>query len=816
MAKYTLAAISEGIACQLIGNGSASVDHIAIDSRLTHPYPSTLFVALRGSHNDGHAHVQDMYNAGTRCFMVESVDGLPPDAHYLVVEDSLHALQMLARWHRLSSEITSVGITGSNGKTIVKEWLNELIGESESVARSPGSWNSQIGVALSVWSIEDRHRIGLFEAGISRPNEMHRLKDMIAPQLGIFTNLGPAHSEGFENDARKAEEKAILFSDCESVVCCRDHGVVVDALLNVGLSEDRLLTWSRHKKATLQVLSEEETAFGKKCIVRYEGKAHELDIPFKDNASTENIYHSVLAGLALGLTFQVLKERVRELQPLDMRLQLLEGKGGSTILNDAYSNDPISLNIALDRLRSVAGSRSKVAILSTMEDVRKKDIGAGSALPEMLERAELERLYVIGHNSDAYQGAGSTLHYKDTEELLHSIKEEDFAGKAILVKGSRKYQLERIVERLQAKSHGAILEVNLSAIKHNLDTYRDLLNERTSIMVMLKAFGYGSGATEIAHLLEYEKIDGIGVAYATEGVQLRQDGITTPILVMNTADTGWDVFNRFNLQPTVHSIQQLNSLIGYMEAGGGVIDIHLELDSGMNRLGLKGSDLDELKDLLSGNPNVSITSVFSHLAASDSEAHDEFTEEQINTFNHMFEQVSQVLGNVPKRHILNSSGISRHGDHQMDMVRLGIGLYGYDRTLTGAPLRPALSLNAAISQIKDVRKGESVGYDRSYVADEDSCIAVLPIGYADGLRRALSNGIGKFWVGNKQVPIVGKVCMDMTMIDVTDVKCEVGTPATLFDEKRGMDDLCAALGTIPYEVLCSLSTRIERRYVRDA
>lgn len=816
MARYTLAAISEGISCQLVGSGSAVVDHLAIDSRQLHPHDSTLFVAIKGSHHDGHAHVQEMYDAGTRCFVVERPDGLPQDANYLVVDDSLRALQMLAIWHRSSSQITSVGITGSNGKTIVKEWLNELIGDSKSVIRSPGSWNSQIGVALSIWRIEERHTIGLFEAGISRPNEMDRLKEMIAPQMGIFTNLGPAHSEGFESDKHKAAEKAQLFSECESVVCCRDHQVVVDALLNAGLGEERLLTWSRQGKAPMQILSEEETAYGKKCIVRYEGKAHELDIPFSDDASAENIFHAVLAGLALGVTFRVLKERVRELQPLDMRLQLIEGKGGSTILNDAYSNDPISLNIALDRLRAIASSRSKVAILSTMEDVRKNDLGANSALAEMLRRAELEKVYVIGPNPDSYKGAGITLHYPDTEALLRSIKEEEFVGKAILIKGSRKYQLERIVERLRAKSHGAVLEVNLSAIKHNLDTYRDLLDERTSVMVMLKAFGYGGGATEIARLLEYEKIDGIGVAYATEGVQLRQDGITTPILVMNTADTGWDVFNRFELQPTVHSIPQLSSLIAYMDAGGGVIDIHLELDSGMNRLGIKKSELDGLLDLIRVKSKVYISSVFSHLAASDSEIHDDFTNEQIDTFNNMFEHISKVLGYAPKRHILNSSGISRHSDHQMDMVRLGIGLYGYDGTLERNTLRPALSLSAAISQIKHVREGESVGYGRSYIADRDTRIAVLPIGYADGLRRTLSNGVGNFWIGNKAVPIVGKVCMDMTMIDVTNVTCEVGTQAWLFDERRGMDDLCAALETIPYEVLCSLSTRIERRYVRDA
>jgi alanine racemase len=816
MTGIPITTICDVVGGQLLGSANSDISHLAIDSRLDYPYEGTMFIALKGARNNGHRHIPEMYDKGCRNFLVEDASDILPDAAVVLVKNSLVALQTLTAWHRSMFNATIVGITGSNGKTIVKEWLNELLASKEHIVRSPASWNSQIGVPLSVWNIDASHSLGIFEAGISRSGEMKTLQKIIKPHIGVFTNIGPAHAEGFDSIAAKAKEKALLFTESENVICCADHEEVVQGLKDAGIEETRWIQWSRKSKAYLRILSEERRSSRTELLVQYEGKAHEIILPFADEASIENAMHCSTVVLSLGLSIDDLKSGLMQLQHLAMRLELLEGVGGSTLVNDTYSNDPASLRVALDRLGAIAGSRKKAVVLSDFVGSGDVSESVYADVAKLVERAHIDSLYLIGSALRSHI-KGEHIHtYESADEFIKKMDEEDFSNRAVLVKGARAFRLERIVQRLQEKSHGTRLEVDLTALKHNLDQYRGKLTDNTKLMVMLKAFGYGSGAPEIARLLEFEKVDHFGVAYANEGIQLRQEGINTPILVMNASGVGWEKFHRFDLQPTVHEMGQLRAFVEFERSAKTGMGIHLEFDTGMHRLGFQESDMAELIGLLQEVPDIHIISIFSHLAAADSPQQDAFNTAQISAFERMCDPVMTTIDKRPLRHILNSAGISRHPEYQLDMVRLGIGLYGYDHTMPTGSLHPALSLAAAISQIKTVQTGESVGYNRRFIAEKDSRIAILPLGYADGLRRSLSNGKGIFWINHQRAPIVGMVCMDMTMVDVSEIDCSIGDNAVLFDRTHSLADLCDVLDTIPYEVLCSFSPRIERHYIREA
>lgn len=811
MSGYKLAELQSVVNGQLHGPGECLIDHLAYDSRLEHPYSTTLFIAFKGEHHDGHAYIKQMYDKGVRNFLVQEIPAAcPSDASILVTPDTLLALQQIAAAHRQKFDLPVIAITGSNGKTVVKEWLNHLLKSHRHVVRSPGSWNSQIGVPLSIWRMNKEHEIALFEAGISERGEMTRIAEMLQPTIGIFTNLGAAHAAGFEDSTQKAQEKASLFTHCEKVVFCLDHQIVFDALQSAGVKEEQHVCWSREKEAFLRVIGQEEHNGGTRIMYKHGGKAHEIFLPFSDDASLENALHCLTLCLLLGLSKDELKDKMRTLEALEMRLQVLEGSNGSIVLNDSYSNDPESLRVALEQLARLAGKRKKLAIISDMDERELDDESIYKEVASLLEHADLHTVHFVGERLASFAEHKNYHKHPTTQALIDSLEGQRFDHQAILVKGARSFGLERVVKRLQAKKHGSVLEVNLGAIKHNLGAYRVRIPKNTRIMVMLKAFGYGSGAPELGRLLEYEQVDYFGVAYASEGIQLRQEGINTPIMVMNTSGMDWAGFERFALEPTIHEIDQLRSFKHHFRENLKQVGVHLELDTGMHRLGFTPEQLPQLIQELDG---IKVLSVFSHLAASDSSEHDDFTKEQLESHTQMCASLQSTLKSPFMTHVLNSSGISRFAEQAGDMVRLGIGLYGYDKAASG--LIPAISLRSIISQIKPLKAGETVGYDRSFRAEKAMRMAVLPIGYADGLRRSLSNGAGVVYIKGSAAPIIGKVCMDMCMIDASDIDCGVGDSAVFFDAEHSLEEFASRMETIPYEVLTSFSQRIERRYLRD-
>lgn len=819
---YPLHALAEVIGATVVGHPEGLVvEHLAIDSRKPMAHGNTLFVALRGDRHDGHDYVPDLARKGHRCFLVEEVpNGGPsqwPRAVFLVAHDTLDALQRLAAWHRDQHRSRVVGITGSNGKTVVKEWLFQLLRGAEHVVRSPGSWNSQVGVPLSVWEMRQEHTVGLFEAGISQPGEMGRLRSIIKPTVGIFTTLGPAHGENFRSDAEKALEKLKLFEGAEALIYCADHAVVDEAIHESGLSQRvELLGWSRERMAWMHVVHERHTPSGTDITV-FRGETNfTFHVPFRDTASVENALHCVALLLYWGRSPGWIAAHTPMLAPVAMRLELLDGRYGTTLINDAYSNDAASLAIALEQLGMVAGGRPRSVVLSDIVQSGESSIDLYGRVAHWLERHGVQQLLAVGPELAAHAHLFSckVRSFPSPEALLDKVQLQDLSGHAVLIKGARAYALEKVVERWQRQVHGTVMEVDLEAIRHNLNVHRAMLAPGVRVMAMVKAFGYGNGALELARLFAHEQVHYLGVAYADEGIELRQQGIHLPILVMNPEPVPFETLHRFGLEAEVYDARSLREAMDHARMHPGAPPVHIKLDTGMNRLGFKEEDVPQLLELLAGAKELRVASLLTHLAASEDPAHDAFTEAQIAQFREVADAVDLTLGYRPLRHVANSAAVVRFPHAQLDMVRLGIGLHGVGWDLaTTERLRPTVTLRSPIAQLRTVRPGESVGYGRRYMPDSERTIATVPIGYADGLSRRLGNGVGRMWLHGKAVPIVGAVCMDMVMLDVTDVSCRLGDMVQLFDAQHPITDLARDLGTIPYEVLTSIPPRVKRVYV---
>jgi alanine racemase len=799
------------------------VEHLLIDSRGGLPGGNSLFVALRGERHDGHRYIPELLERGVRAFLVDHLPEELPSAvdhrcAFLVVADTLDAFQRTVARHRASFRIPVVGITGSNGKTVVKEWLFQLLRGSEHIVRSPGSWNSQVGVPLSVWEMRPEHTMGLFEAGISRPGEMDRLRPVVKPTIGVFTNIGPAHGENFTNDLEKSLEKMKLFTQADALVYCADHVVVEEALHKSGLHQSlQRRGWSRERNGWLHVVNERSTAHGTHVTVINDEVSFAFDVPFTDPASVENALHCVTLLLHLGHAPAWIAEHTPHLAPVAMRLEIVDGHNGITLINDAYSNDVASLAIALEHLDRMAAGRPKAVVLS--------DILESGDAPEMLyqrvaaliEKAGVATLFAIGPQLAAQRHRfACVVHaFADTGALLEATDPAQLAGHAVLVKGARSFALERVVQRWQRQVHGTVLEIDLGAIGHNLNHYRAMLKPGVRTMAMVKAFGYGTGALELARLFAHERVDHLGVAYADEGIELRQEGIDLPILVMNPEPVPQELLHRFRLEAEVYDERSLREAADHQRDHPDAPPVHLKLDTGMHRLGWTPAELPALLDLLRAMPHLRVATVLSHFAASEAPEHDAFTREQLATFLGMADAVDDVLGCHPLRHIANSAAVARMPETHLDMVRLGIGLHGVGcNAEVGMQLLPAASLRSPIAQLRPVAAGDGVGYGRGGASTGDRMIATLPIGYADGLSRRLGHGKGKLWLHGRAAPIVGSVCMDMVMIDVTGIACQVGDHAFLFNADHPITELASDLGTIPYEVLTSIPPRVKRMYVR--
>jgi len=821
--NYTTETIAQILGVEVLQTAPAGdkITHLLTDSRHVMFPDSAVFFALSGQRHNGHRFLAELYAAGVRCFVVsEEVNPEAyPGAAILRVADTLDALQLLASHHRSQFDLPVIGITGSNGKTIIKEWLYQLLHESFRIVRSPRSYNSQMGVPLSVWQISEEHQLGIFEAGISRVGEMKKLAPIIRCSLGVFTNIGEAHSEGFASIEEKLVQKLDLFQYAEVVVYCRDNELVDRHMQQL---KKRTFSWSRHQDADLRIM---QVNTGDKHEARieanYGGQSVRIAIPFADPASIENAIHCWAVMLWLGIPQPVIEARMRQLEPVAMRLELKEGINGATLINDSYNSDLTSLAIALQFLAQQSGKQKRTLILSDILQSGQDPAQLYAEVAQLLKAQKVNRFigigYLVAHVKLFIPPQIEASFFASTEEFIEAMDTLSFRQEFILLKGARKFAFERIAARLSRKVHRTTLEVDLNAMAHNLNAYHCLLRPGTRLMAMVKAAAYGSGSVEVARLLEFHKVDYLTVAYTDEGAELRQGGIQLPIMVLNPEEEAFDSLLRYNLEPEVYSLGQLKQLARYVPERETPLPIHVKFDTGMHRLGFEPSHFEELAALLQSNPHLRVQSMFSHLAASEAPEHDAFTLAQINTFESYCQWLCDSIGYKPLRHILNTSGISRFADYQMDMVRVGIGLYGIDANPTmQARLKTVLTLKASISQIKTLAPGETVGYGRRGIISAPTRIATISIGYADGLLRLAGNQRFSVSVCGRRAPIVGGVCMDMCMVDVTHIpQAQEGDEVVIFGQEPKVEELATALQTIPYEVLTGISPRVRRVYVQE-
>ncbi len=801
------------------------VKHLIYDSRKLVFPENTLFVAIAGDRNDGHKYLEELYQKGVRYFLTQRNPDFKkmPEAGFVVVNKTLTALQKLATVHRLKFKIPVIGITGSNGKTIVKEWLFQTLKSQFQITRSPKSYNSQLGVPLSVLELKKGDTLGIFEAGISQPDEMKNLANIIAPDIGIFTNIGDAHNAGFTSVTQKIKEKLVLFKNTGTLIY-RSDDARLDKLIKRHF-KGKTLSWAFDNNADWKIISTERTA---KNLTRisavYKEKKRQIIIPFTEPTAIENAIHCWVTATFLKLSSQKIKTALNQLEPVAMRLELKTGINKCLLINDSYNADLSSLKAALNFMAQQGDDRPRTLIVSDiLESGKTKDL-LYKKMAELLKLHRIERIIAVGKQITTLKKYLSKKiksdYYPTTDKFISQLKSDHFQSEIILIKGARVFQLEKIVARLRQKHHQTVLEINLSALQHNLLFYRQQLAPTTKIMVMVKAAAYGIGSVEIGRLLAARSVDYLAVAYTDEGVDLRKAGIKLPVLVLNPEESSLETLVQHQLEPEIYSINQLNRLIeltNLADSRSGSFLIHLNLDTGMSRLGLKPTDFPALFKILMDCPALKLASIFTHLAASDEDHHDAFTRQQIAAFEASYREISQKIGYQPTRHVLNTAGITRFPQYQMDMVRLGIGLYGYDAATRGSTqLETVHTLKASISHIKLVKKGTSVGYGRKGRTQRDSLIATINIGYADGLLRKAGNGRFSGLLHGVRVPTIGNICMDMCMMDITGVpQASMGDEVIIFGPDLPVTRLADSLETIPYEIFTGISERVKRVYFQE-
>jgi len=792
------------------------IEFLVHDSRKIQQPSLSLFFALVTGHGDGHHFIADAYKKGVRNFVVSSaLTNELPDSNIIYVDDCLNALQLLAAYHRQQFNIPVVGITGSNGKTVVKEWLFQLLADDYSIVRSPKSYNSQIGVPLSIWQMNSSHTLALIEAGISAPGEMEKLQRIIAPNIGILTNIGRAHSEGFRSEEEKLLEKLKLFKDTPVVIArARDLSGREELLL----PSTNFILWG--DGAEIGLVATERRGSSTALKMRRAGDVEEFIVPFTDEASTENAVTCICLMMHLGIDGDVIRERLIRLHAIDMRLQLNHGINDCLVINDSYSADLTSLRIALDFLRQQSSGLPATVILSEFSETGETDEVLYSRIAGLLNGHGVKRVIAIGERIS--EGLKSSLNneislqnFLSTDDFIHDFRSSQFSHEIILVKGARRFGFERIARLFEIKRHQTVLEISLDALGHNLKAYRSILRPQTKVMVMVKAFSYGSGGAEIASVLQYHNVEYLGVAYADEGIDLVRNGISIPIMVMNAEASSFGAIVDAGLQPVIYSFELLHQFESYLrEQALNQYPVHLEIETGMNRLGFSLDTIEELGERIQSSGLCSVQSVFSHLAASEEPANDDYTRAQAERFQTAVGILKKKIAVPFLSHISNSAAIIRHPALQFDMVRLGIGVYGIEVDSEGRlELEAVATLHSTIAQIKHLKKGETVGYNRRGQAGRDAVIATVRIGYADGYSRRFGNGVGKMWVKGKLAPVIGTVCMDMTMIDITDISgVEEGEDVIVFGPQLPVQDLAASIGTIPYEIMTGISHRVKRVY----
>lgn len=819
--EFSTSDIAKIIDGKLAGRPDLPVIEIITDSRQLSYTEGLVFFAITGPNHDGHLFIDNLYRKGIRVFVVERVPDMwerYTDAAFIITVNTIDALQLLAAYRRKTFRSPVIAVTGSAGKTVVKEWLADIIGQTTPVIRSPKSFNSQVGVPLSVWKLDEKYRYGIFEAGISRIGEMEKLQRIIDPEIGILTNIGDAHSENFPDFRTKAVEKFKLFVNASLIIYCSDQDVVRNVIRgNKVFGTKMLVDWS-YKNKDAKVFVEKESFPGDRTAIKmiFNKITYDFIIPFSDRASVENAITVATACLALGIGADVTARGLKGLVSVAMRMEMKSGINKCQLIEDYYNSDPGSLGMAVEYLKSQNG-RKTTLILSDFIQSGRDELELYTEVAQLIKKTGINKFIGIGkdltRNSELFDK--NNRFYSSTDEFIRNFNSADFTNEIILLKGARVYEFEKIGKLLELQIHQTLLEINLDAISHNLNEFRKHLNPGTRIMAMVKAFAYGAGPAEIASLLEYQRVSYLGVAYADEGVELRNAGVTLPVMVMNPDPSSIEIMIKYSLEPVIYSFLSLENFTSIASRHGLInYPVHIKIDTGMHRLGFMPEEIDALVIKIKNAESIKIVSVFSHLAGSENPALDYFSHGQVEVFLRATEQLFQATGYVFLRHILNSSGIDRMPQYQFDMVRPGIGIYGVGH-FSNLKLRSAGRFKTRISQIKKIKRGEPVGYGCADISDIERIIAILPVGYADGLNRKLGNGNGNLYMNGHRVQIIGNICMDMCMADITGLNAYEGDEAEIFGENISIDELAEKCQTIPYEILTSIPARVKRVFFRE-
>jgi len=812
---YKISELAKIISAEIIGNPEEEVSEIYFDSRTIFSPKDAVFFSFS---ENGNSFVNEAYQKGIRVFVISKADEIEKDAVYLKVGSPLKALQKWAEFHRSKFELQTIGITGSNGKTIVKEWLNQLIWNDFSIVRSPKSYNSQIGVPLSVLRITAENNLGIFEAGISKPGEMAELENIIRPQIGLLTHLGSAHLENFESKEQLVREKLKLFKNSKTIVFNSDDELAKRLVKEI-YPKKELVTFGKSEDNRIRLTRIEKLISSQKISFEYNSKNYQIEIPFPDEGSAENICCVLTVLSLLNTDFEKHLEACKNLLPIEMRLEIKEGIRNSLIINDSFNSDLHSVKVALDVLAQQAFPRKSLILTDVLQSNLDKDL-LYKEVADLVNSYPIDDLILIGEFLPKYKDLFKSKPrvYRTTDEFLKTLNLLNVNNEAILIKGARPFELEKVSAFLEKQAHDTVLEVNLQSLIDNLNYFKSRLKPTTKVMAMIKANAYGAGSFEVAHTLEHQKIDYLGAAYVDEGVELRKLGIRLPIMIMNPEQSSYSPIIDYRLEPELYSIRVLKLFVKILKEKSisETYPIHLKIDTGMNRLGFKSDQLDEVIEFLKNENSVEVKSIFTHLATADVPEEKEFALNQLKKFDEAYQKICSELKIHPIKHALNSPGMIHFPEHQYDMVRLGIGMYGFsDDAEVQKQLKTVLTFKTVISRITEIEAGETVSYGRRFKAERKSKIATLPVGYADGIRRALGNGVGKVNIHGNLVPIVGTVCMDMLMVDVTDIDCKEGDEVIIFGENPTAEEVAKAMGTISYEVLTSISQRVKRIYYKE-
>ena len=814
--NYTTKQIAEITQSQIIGDKNLQIHHIAFDSRNIYSTLKTAFIAINTHKNSGEKYISQAIEKGIKVIISENFYSEYDGITWIIVENSVKFLQDLAHYHIENQSIKTIGITGSNGKTIVKEWLYQCLWNEFPTVKSPKSFNSQIGLPISLLQTSEKHQVGIFEVGISKPNEMKTLEEIFSPKIGILTHIGTAHSSNFENELQLIKEKLNLFKNSEIIIYNGDNEQVCKEI-KTQYSDKKLISFGLKTHNDVKIICDYKDR-NQEILVQYFSEKLSFPANQRDEATLTNALAVICILKEFGFTNEKIVEKINNLKAVEMRLESVNGVRNNLIINDSFNLDLDSLIIAYQFINQY-NRDEKTLVLSDIFDVKNDDVSLYHKVAEITNQQNFKQIFLVGNQISRFQEKfnAKTYTFSTTKELLESQQLNSIENQLILLKGARIFEFEKIKSHLELQKHDTVLEINLNAILHNINVHKSLLKPETKMCAMVKAYSYGLGGYEIAEFLQHHHIDYLGVAYADEGVDLRKNGITTPILVMNPEQGSYDVIIDYNLEPEIYSLRVLELFANQLQLKGiqQKYPIHIKVETGMHRLGFKEHEIDELVENLK-KYNVKVASIFSHLSSADVPEEDDYTMEQIRTFQRVSSKISEALGYQPIRHILNTAGITYYSDYQFEMVRIGIGMVGISANPeVKKQLQSAVTFKTVISQISEVKQGDSIGYNRKYKAEKDTRIATIPVGYADGIPRLIGNKKGFVGIHNQKVSIVGNICMDMLMVDLQNIKAKEGDEVIIFNGNPTLEEFSGYCQTIPYEVLTSISRRVKRIYIKD-